>query len=218
MDNLVEKLSSYGVIPVVAVDDVDQSLRLAEALSEGGLPVVEITFRTPAAAESIAAVRKHFPNVFVGAGTLLLVDHVKRAQDAGAHFGVAPGFNPEVVKFAREHSLPFVPGVCTPSEVEQAMAHDLTFFKLFPAELSGGVKLLDTLRAPYPMARFMPTGGVTELLLSDYLSRANVVACGGTWIAPSDLLRSNAFDEILKRVKSAVATSSAVNKKIVSKG
>ena len=210
MDNIIDKLSASGVIPVVAVDDVDQALRLAETLTKGGLPLIEITFRSPAAASAIKAVRKEFPDIFVGAGTLLRGDDVKLSIEAGAHFGVAPGFNPGVVTYANEYGLPFIPGVCTPSEVEQAMRLNTTFFKLFPAEVVGGVKMLDALKGPYSNVKFMPTGGVTQALLPEYLARTNVVACGGTWIAPTDLLRANDFGEILKRTISAVSTVSQV--------
>lgn len=198
-------LRSAGVIPVVVVADADQGVRLADALAEGGLPGMEVTFRSDAAAAAIAAVRAHLPEFIVGAGTLLSPAAVDAAVDAGAHFGVAPGTAPETVRRAAEHGLPFIPGIASATELELATALGAEVVKLFPAEIVGGVKLIDALAGPYAHARFMPTGGIREVDLARYLSRTNVLACGGTWIASSALLEDGDYAEIRRRAASAVA-------------
>lgn len=198
-------LHSAGVIPVVVVADVDQGLRLADALADGGLPGMEVTFRSDAAAAAIAAVRAQLPEFVVGAGTLLSPAAVDAAVDAGAHFGVAPGTAPDTVRRAAEHDLPFIPGIASATELELATALGAEVVKLFPAEIVGGVKLIDALAGPYAQARFMPTGGIREADLERYLSRTNVLACGGTWIAPGELLEAGDYAEIRRRAASAAA-------------
>ncbi len=204
-------LSAFGVVPVVAVSSVDEGLRLGEALLSGGLGVVEITFRTDAAAAAIRAVTDRLPGLLVGAGTLLSEASVDQAVDAGAAFGVAPGLRPPVVEHALERGLPFVPGIATPSELELGLALGLDFFKLFPAEAIGGVRLIDALAGPYPSAGFMPTGGIRPETLTDYLARPSVAACGGTWIAPQALVTDGGFDEIQRRAAAAVARIAAMH-------
>jgi len=196
-------LRRAGVIPVVVVSSPDEGVRLAEALAEGGLPGMEVTFRSDAAASAIRAVRDRFPDFVVGAGTLLSPAAVDAAVEAGAHFGVAPGTTPEVVAHATDRGLDFIPGAATASEVERALGLGAAVVKLFPAEVLGGVALLDAFAGPYPHARFMPTGGIRVDDLSRYLERVNVLACGGTWIAPRALLDSGDFAEISRRAASA---------------
>jgi 2-dehydro-3-deoxyphosphogluconate aldolase/(4S)-4-hydroxy-2-oxoglutarate aldolase len=201
--DLAAFLQSAGVIPVVVVADADEGVRLAEALAEGGLPGLEVTFRSDAAAAAIAAIRRGLPDVIVGAGTLLSRDAVDAAADAGAQFGVAPGTSPEVVRHAAERGLEFVPGVATATELELATSLGAGVLKLFPAEVVGGLDLLDALAGPYAGARFMPTGGIRPNDLIRYLARPNVLACGGTWIAPRPLLDDGDFAEIRRRARSA---------------
>lgn len=200
----VERLWEFGVVPVVALDSVEHGLRVAEALCAGGLPVVEITFRTPAAAAVITALTREFPDVLVGAGTLLRPADVAAAAGAGAAFGVAPGLHEPVVAAASSARLPFVPGVCTPSELESALSLGFGFVKFFPAEIAGGVRMLDALSGPYRSARFMPTGGIRPELLADYLDRPNVIACGGTWIASPALVAAGDYAEIRRRAQDTV--------------
>ncbi|WP_448808497.1 bifunctional 4-hydroxy-2-oxoglutarate aldolase/2-dehydro-3-deoxy-phosphogluconate aldolase [Agromyces bauzanensis] len=207
---LRELLARFGVVPVVAVSSADEGLRLGEALLRGGLPVVEITFRTDAAAAAIRAVAAELPELVVGAGTLLGEASVDAAVDAGAAFGVAPGLRPPVAERAAALGLPFAPGIATPSELELGLSLGLDFFKLFPAEPIGGLRLIDALAGPYPSAGFMPTGGIRPELLADYLARPSVAACGGTWIAPTALIAAGDFDEIRQRTAASVARIGAI--------
>lgn len=202
--DLADRLALRGVVPVVALETPDEGVRLAEVLVEAGLPVIEVTFRTDAAAAAIAAITARVPEILVGAGTLLTPESVGAAVDAGAAFGVAPGLRAGVVGAALDRGLPFAPGVATASEIEQGLALGLDFFKLFPAEASGGLALLDAFAGPYANVRFMPTGGIRPDTLAAYRSRSNVAACGGTWIAPRSLLDEGAYDEISRRAVAAV--------------
>lgn len=208
---LADHLASRGVVPVVAVADADQGVRLAEALVAGGLTVIEVTFRTDAAAAAIEAIADRVPEMLVGAGTLLTAASVDAAVDAGASFGVAPGLHRPVVEAARRRGLPFAPGVATASEVEAGFALGLDFFKLFPAEASGGLALIDALAGPYGHVRFMPTGGIRPDTLQAYLRRPSVVACGGTWIAPRDLIDAGDYAEISRRAAEAVRLASPLS-------
>ena len=196
MENLIKKISETGVIPVVKIDNVEDALPLAEALKNGGLPCAEITFRTDAAEESIRRISKAYPDFFIGAGTILSPEQADAAMDAGATFIVSPGLNPEVVKHCKAKDYPIIPGVCTPTEVEAAMALGLTYLKFFPAEAAGGVKMIKAMVAPYTKIKFMPTGGVSTANLADYLSCKAVYACGGSWMVPSDKIADGKFDEI----------------------
>lgn len=195
-------------MPVVTIDAAAGAAALAGALADGGLPIAEITFRTDAAAEAIAAMRAARPDVLVGAGTVLDAATVDRALEAGAHFIVAPGFNPATVAYAQAHGIPVVPGVVTPSEIEAAMSLGLRVLKFFPAEASGGPAYLSALRATYPMVRFMPTGGINMGNFASYLALPNVIAVGGTWIATADAIRDQRWDEISRLAAEAVAMSS----------
>ncbi|MGO9115156.1 MAG: bifunctional 4-hydroxy-2-oxoglutarate aldolase/2-dehydro-3-deoxy-phosphogluconate aldolase [Thermoguttaceae bacterium] len=205
-DSLFAEVAQHGVVPVTAVESVEAALPLADALLEGGLPVAEITFRTAAAAEVIAQMTRHRPELLVGAGTVLSEENVKAATAAGARFAVAPGLNPAVVQYAAQAGLPFVPGICTPSEIEQALGLGCRIVKFFPAEPSGGVEMVKALAAPYAHTgvRFVPTGGVNTGNLERYLSVPSVAAVGGTWIVrPEDLVGSR-WQTIRNRCKEAV--------------
>lgn len=202
----LENFARFKIIPVLVLNDVDSGLRMCETLMECGLPTAEITFRTQAAETIIREAAKRFPGLYLGAGTILKVNDLKRAFDAGAKFAVAPGFNPSVVRAAVENGFLFVPGVCTPSEVEQAYDAGCKFLKFFPAEAAGGVKMLKSLIAPYRHLgiRFMPTGGVTADNVLDYLAVKEVVAVGGTWLGKADQIASGNWEFIRATIQKAV--------------
>ncbi len=206
-DSVFAAVARYGVVPVIAIESVEAALPLADALLEGGLPLAEITFRTAAAAEVIAQMARCRPALLLGAGTVLSEANVKAAKAAGARFAVAPGLNPAVVQSAAQSGLPFAPGVCTPSEIEQALGLACRVVKFFPAEPSGGVEMVKALAAPYSHMglRFMPTGGVNTANLESYLSVPAVAAVGGTWIAKPDDLAACRWQTIRDRCQEAVA-------------
>lgn len=183
-----ETLAQYKIIPVLVLEDLESGLKRCELLCECGLPVAEITFRTKAAESVIREASKRFPEMFLGAGTVLNTADLHRAFDAGAKFAVAPGFNPTVVKEALKCSYAFAPGICTPSEIEQAYELGCRFFKFFPAEAAGGIKMLKSIAAPYKHLgiKFMPTGGVTIDNAGDWLAVPEVAAAGGTWLNKAD--------------------------------
>jgi len=203
--SLEADLRALGVVPVVALDRVEDALPLVDALAHGGLACAEITFRTAAAAAAIALVREHRPGILVGAGTILTIAQADAAIEAGASFLVAPGFNSAVVEHSLTRGIPIVPGVCTPSEIEQALARDIHLVKLFPAGPIGGVPFLKALAGPYPMVRYVPTGGITIDDLGAYLAVPQVVACGGTWLARADTIRAGDFEAIGTLARDAVA-------------
>jgi 2-dehydro-3-deoxyphosphogluconate aldolase/(4S)-4-hydroxy-2-oxoglutarate aldolase len=203
MRELLEK----RVVPVIALDDVDSALPLAGAIQAGGLPVLEITLRTPAALEAIRRIAQEVDNVRVGAGTVLEPGQVKAASEAGASFLVAPGLNPEVVKAAQDLGLPVFPGVATPSEVEQALALGCTHLKFFPAEQMGGVNMLKAMAGPYAHTgvRFIPLGGVNAANMAGYLALPVVAAIGGSWLASKALIAEKNWDAITERTREALA-------------
>ena len=194
------------MVPVVEIDDAERALALATALLDGGLPVIEITFRTAAAAAAIAAIRSQWPEVLLIAGTVTNPSQVKAAVGAGAQLLVAPGFNPRVLSTALETSVEMIPGVCTPTEVEQAIEAGCAALKFFPAEPLGGIRYLRALAAPYGGMSWMPTGGISLDSLPEYLSMPSVIACGGSWIAPRSEIRAGAWASITDRAKHAAAT------------
>ncbi len=203
---IVAKLEQFGVVPVIAIESVEHALPLADALIEGGLPLAEITFRTKAAGEVISLISKQRPELMVGAGTVLNEGDLLKAKDAGSTFAVAPGLNPDIVAKSQEIGLPFCPGIVTPSELEKGLSMGMTFFKYFPAEASGGVKMISSVAAPYNHlgVRFMPTGGVTMNNLADYLGVKSIAAAGGTWIAKKDMIAAEQWDAIRDNAKAAV--------------
>lgn len=198
----LQRASRHRLIPIVVMDKSEHAHRFGEVLIDGGLPVVEITFRTPAAESSIRALAK-IDGLAVGAGTILTTEQADRAIDAGAQFLVAPGTNPKVVEYVLKRGLPIVPGVATPSEIELASSLGAEVLKFFPAETMGGVAALKALAGPYPDVKFLPTGSITPDLLPDYLQLKSVVACGGSWIAPRNLLAAGRFDAIAALVEQA---------------
>lgn len=205
-DAVLAQLEQIRIVPVLVLEDLESGLKMCEVLAECGLPAAEITFRTKAAGAIIEAASKRFPDLYLGAGTILNVADLKRAFDAGAKFAVAPGFNPIVVRAAIESNFAFAPGVCTPSEVEQAMELGCRFLKFFPAEAAGGTAMLKSIIAPYKHLgiRFMPTGGVTTANVMEYLAIREVAAVGGTWLGKADEIKSGNWDKIRETVKHAV--------------
>lgn len=202
--DVIAKLKEYKVIPVVTIKSLDKAVPLAKALVDGGLPCAEVTFRTEGAAECIAAITKAYPDMFVGAGTVLTVEQADRAIEAGAKFIVAPGFNKEVVQHCFAKGVPMIPGVCTPTEIEAALSIGLKCLKFFPAEAAGGVKMIKALSAPYGMISIMPTGGVSPENIGSYLACKSVICCGGSWMTPNDKIDAGDFDGITKLVAEAV--------------
>ena len=196
MDPMVQKLRDTGVLPVIALEEETQALPLAQALLEGGIPAAEVTFRTAAAPGAIRRMAKAHPEMLVCAGTVLTVDQAKEAVDCGAQAVISPGTNPQVVEWCLKENVPVYPGVATPTEVEAALALGLTTLKLFPAQVVGGVGMLKALYGPYRQVKFMPTGGISPANLGDYLTQPNVVACGGSWLCPKDLLAAGNWQKI----------------------
>ncbi|WP_087016530.1 bifunctional 4-hydroxy-2-oxoglutarate aldolase/2-dehydro-3-deoxy-phosphogluconate aldolase [Thaumasiovibrio subtropicus] len=203
MTTLNDQLKALKVIPVIAINNAEDAVELGRVLVENGMPCAEITFRTPAAAQAIKNMREAFPEMLIGAGTILNSKQVDEAIDAGVDFVVSPGFNPTTVKYCQQRNMPIIPGVNNPSLVEQAMEMGLDTLKFFPAEPSGGVNMLKALTAVYP-AKFMPTGGVSLSNIDNYLSIPAVLACGGTWMVPGDLIDNQKWDELAVLVKDAV--------------
>ena len=205
LSNVLARLGETRVLPVVELDTSEAALPLARALMAGGLPVAEITFRSEAAAASIGILRERFPEMLVGAGTVLDIEQVELAYRAGSQFAVTPGFNPAIVQACVETGLPILPGINNPTGVEQAMGFGLDAVKFFPAEASGGVPFLKALSGPYPSMRFVPTGGIAPANLGSYLALPNVLACGGSWMVSPALVRASGFDEIARLAGEAVA-------------
>ncbi len=205
--DMVETLKKAGIIPVIVIEDEAQAVPLARALVKGGLPVLEVTFRTKAAAGAIAAIAREVPEAVVGAGTLLTPEMVKAAKAAGATFGVAPGFDPVVVQAAKDADLPFCPGVATASELSQALTAGAPMVKFFPAEAAGGVKMIKNLLGAFRFTgvKFMPTGGVNLSNVGEYLAVPEIVCCGGTWIVPKDALKAGDWAAIEKLAADAAA-------------
>ncbi|EMK6670302.1 bifunctional 4-hydroxy-2-oxoglutarate aldolase/2-dehydro-3-deoxy-phosphogluconate aldolase [Vibrio fluvialis] len=197
---LEQRLQQIKIVPVIANNDAAHAVPLAKVLVENGLPCAEVTFRTDAAQESIRLMRDAYPELLIGAGTVLTTQQVDQAISAGADFIVSPGLNPTTVRYCQQRGIAIVPGVNNPSLVEQAMELGLKTLKFFPAEPSGGVAMLKALSAVYPV-QFMPTGGVNPRNVADYLAIPSVVACGGTWMVPSDLMDSGNWDEIARLVR-----------------
>ncbi|NQU40002.1 MAG: bifunctional 4-hydroxy-2-oxoglutarate aldolase/2-dehydro-3-deoxy-phosphogluconate aldolase [Lentisphaerae bacterium] len=197
-ESVFERIGAFRVVPVVAVESVERALPFADALIAGGLPIAEITFRTAAAADVIRLLSRERPELLVGAGTVTTAEQARAALECGAQFAVAPGFNPNVVRVAREIGLPFAPGVMTPSDIEGAVEAGVTTLKFFPAGAAGGISMLKSLAAPYAHlgVRFMPTGGVSMANLADYLSEPSVIAAGGTWLAKQDAIAEGRWEEI----------------------
>ncbi len=204
MREVEKKIEELGVVPVVVLEDANDAKPLAKALCEGGLPCAEVTFRTAAAEESIRQMCMAYPEMLVGAGTVLTIDQVNRAVNAGASFIVSPGFDPEIVEYCLEKDIPVFPGCITPSEVAQAVKRGLKIVKFFPAEQFGGINTIKALSAPYVGLKFMPTGGISTTNLKEYLSCDSIIACGGSWMVKGDLIKSGEFEKIKEMTQEAV--------------
>lgn len=203
--DMIETLGKAGIIPVIVIEDEAKAVPLARALVAGGLPVLEVTFRTAAAPAAIAAIKKEVPGAILGAGTLLTPEMVRAAKEAGAEFGVAPGFDPTVMQAAKEVGLPMCPGIATASELSQALSAGCKMVKFFPAEAAGGVNMIKNFLGAFRFTgvKFMPTGGVKPSNVADYLSVPEIVCCGGTWLVPKDALAANDFATIEALAKEA---------------
>lgn len=204
MKELLERIGEIGIVPVVVLNDVKDAEPLAQALCDGGLPCAEVTFRTDAAEESIRRMTKSFPDMLVGAGTVLTIDQVDRAVAAGAKFIVSPGLNPKIVKYCNEKGVLIIPGCANPSDVEQAIENGLSVVKFFPAEQAGGLNYIKAIAAPYTGLKFMPTGGINPKNVRSYLAYDKILACGGSWMVKGDLVQAGEFDKVRELVKEAV--------------
>ena len=208
--NITEQIQNLAVVPVVVLEDTEDALPLAKALCEGGLPCAEVTFRTDAAEESIKIMTEAFPDMLVGAGTVLTAEQVDQAVKAGAKFIVSPGFDPEIVDYCILKDIPVFPGCITPSEVAQAVKRGLKVIKFFPAEQFGGIAAIKALAAPYTDIKFMPTGGINPKNLENYLSDDKIIACGGSWMVKGNLIKEGRFDDIRILTAEAVKLASGI--------
>lgn len=205
MNDTLKKIGSTGIVPVVVLNNASDAEPLADSLIKGGLPCAEVTFRTAAAEESIKIIAKKFPQMLVGAGTVLTTEQVDKAIGAGAKFIVAPGFNPKVVEYCLKNNYPVCPGIMTPTELEMALGYGLDVVKFFPAENAGGLKMIKAISAPYTMMKFMPTGGINATNVREYLACDKILACGGSWMVKGDLVKAGDFAQIEKLTAEAAS-------------
>lgn len=212
MKELAEKFQKFGVVPVVVLEDTKDAAPLAKALVEGGLPCAEVTFRTEAAEASIRLMAEQYPEMLIGAGTVLTKEQVDAAVNAGAKFIVSPGFDPEIVDYCLEKEIPVLPGCISPSEVAQAVKRGLNIVKFFPAEAAGGLAMIKAMAAPYTSLKFMPTGGINAKNLEEYLSCDKILCCGGSWMVKGDLVKAGEFDKIREMTKEARQLVDAIRK------
>ncbi len=206
MDKIIEQLGLIGILPVVTIDRAEDAEPLARALAGGGLPCIEVTYRTDAAEASIRAIAKSGLGILLGAGTVQSVDQVKQATDAGARFMVCPGLNRAVVEYCLKQKITVIPGVATPTDIELAREYELSVLKFFPAEANGGVSYLQAIGAPYGKTRFIPTGGIDESNLLSYLKLPNVLACGGSWMVRKELIDNKRFQDVQMLASSGMKT------------
>lgn len=203
-DDILKEVALIKIVPVVKLDKATDAKPLAESLCAGGLPVAEITFRTAAAEESIRIITREFPDMLVGAGTVVNEEQAKRALDAGAKFIVSPGFSSKVTEYALDHNVMIFPGICTPTELMMALEYDLPVMKFFPAKQYGGLDTINALAAPFPSVQFMPTGGINQTNILDFLASKKIIACGGSWMVADKLINSGDFKEIMRLTAEAV--------------
>lgn len=203
--DMFEKLSLAGIVPVIKVTDAQDAVPLCKALSDGGLPVAEITFRSDAAEEAIRMVHQELPEVMLGAGTVLTTEQVDRAVQAGAAYIVSPGLNPEVVRHCQKLGVPALPGCANPSDIEVALSLGLKTVKFFPAEALGGLALINAMSAPYGDVTFVPTGGIGENNLLEYLSNPKILACGGSWMVDQKAIAAKDWKRVETLTRNAVA-------------
>lgn len=206
MQDLISKITDFGIVPVIKIDNVKDAVPLAQALADGGLPVAEVTFRTSAAKESIEAICKALPDMLVGAGTVITTDQVDQAVEAGAKFIVSPGLNPNIVRHCQKKGIPILPGTSNPSDIEAALELGLSVVKFFPAEAAGGLNMIKSIAAPYTSVKFMPTGGINAKNINDYLAFDKIIACGGSWMVNADLINAGEFGKITELTRQAIET------------
>ncbi|MDD6616932.1 MAG: bifunctional 4-hydroxy-2-oxoglutarate aldolase/2-dehydro-3-deoxy-phosphogluconate aldolase [Lachnospiraceae bacterium] len=204
MNEVLQKIQEIGIVPVVVLNDAKDAAPLAKALCDGGLPCAEVTFRTEAAEESIRIMAEQFPDMLIGAGTVLTTEQVDRAVAAGAKFIVSPGLNPRIVKYCVEKGILITPGCANPSDIEQALENGLEVVKFFPAEPAGGLKMIKAMAAPYVGVKFMPTGGINQTNVREYLAYDRILACGGSWMVKGSLIDAGEFDKIEALTREAV--------------
>jgi len=205
MSDIINKIADAKLIPIITIDRVEDAIPLAKAIIDGGLPVMEITFRTDAAEESIRTISKMVPEALIGAGTITTLERVKKAHLAGSQFIITPGVSTDVLDYCRAEKLPVFPGICTPTDVMQVMEFGVEIVKFFPVALFGGVSAIKAFSGPFPTIRFIPTGGISESDLHEYLALSKVIACGGSWMVKTDMINAGDFDGITALVKKAVA-------------
>jgi len=205
---ITEALRRWRIIPVITIDDVKNAVPLTNALLSGGLPIAEITLRTPVALEALRRITREQPEMFAGVGTVLNVRQAVQARAAGAHFVISPGFNRGVVEYCLEHDIPVYPGVATATEIEAALEAGLGLLKLWPIQTLGGIEYLQFLSGPFAGVEFNPSGGVTGANFESYLALKNVVACGGSWMAPPEWIAAKQFERIRAAVRDTVMRAS----------
>lgn len=210
MNDILNQLEKCMIVPVVVLENAKDAKPLGEALCNGGLPCAEVTFRTEAAEESIRIISESFPDMLVGAGTVLTTEQVDRAVNAGAKFIVSPGFDEEIVDYCLEKGITVLPGCATPSEVAKAVKRELEVVKFFPAEQAGGLPMIKAMAAPYTMVKFMPTGGINPENVKDYLAFNKIFACGGSWMVKNTLVENQEFDKICELSKEAVTIAKSI--------
>ena len=201
----IKKIEELKLIPVAVMEKPENAFNLGNTLLNAGLPIVEVAFRTEYALDSLKILKSNFPNMLVGAGTVLKIEQVKAASNAGVDFIVTPGFNPKVVDYCLENKILIIPGVNTPTMVEWALERGLNVVKFFPANLSGGIEMLKALYGPYQEMRFIPTGGINDENIITYLKLKNVLACGGSWIVKKDLINLGKFETISRLLTNTVS-------------
>lgn len=206
MNKIIEELSLYGIVPVVKIERLEDALPLAKALIDGGLPVAEVTFRTDCAKEAIKLMKETYPEMIIGAGTVLNSTQVDEAIEAGSQFIVSPGLNPKTVQYCLDKNIPIIPGCANPSDMERAIELGLDIVKFFPAEANGGLKAIKAMSAPYGNLKFMPTGGINTANVTEYLAFDKIIACGGTWMVSDDLVNNKKWDEITAITSQAIKT------------
>ena len=204
---IAEQLRRIGIVPVIQLEDAEDAKPLARALCEGGLPCAEVTLRTAAAEEAIRKMKEECPEMLIGAGTVLNIEQVRNACEAGAEFIVSPSFNEEVVQYCIGNKVSIFPGCATPGDVDKAVLYGLNYVKFFPAEAAGGINMIKAIAAPYRAVQFMPTGGISEKNIGEYLAYDRIFACGGSWLVPQECIKRKEFSKIKSLVKQAINTS-----------
>lgn len=206
LNNVIQEISNVGLVPVIKIDEIEDAVPLARACKEGGLSVLEITFRTNIAKEAMRQINEAFPELLIGAGTVLTKEQVDDALEVGAKFIVSPGLNPAIVKYCQEKNVPILPGCANASDLECALELGLTTVKFFPAEQLGGFKMIQALSAPYSKVNFMPTGGVNAENIQEYIQSDKIIACGGTWMIDAKAIKEKNFDHIKKLSQEALVS------------